>query len=276
MKHIDEGILSDRQFLVEFRENLDAPFVESGEASFVLECGCPQVSFQFFDGNGVFSGELYLVALDVSRECLANQTSKKPHQQSRTNCKHTDVFKHGEPVHGRRFYQTSLSAGGAHPYTVGLCKGGSWVSRTGRKVRVTDRGSTVTGEARSARHSVAYYRHPSAHPQERRQYEIQKSGPWCGRSRDSAWRRHRGRAFLQSREVDQETDRQPGACGEQRGGKGADAAVAGAAAGAHHAEGRLHPLQDTGRLRCFASRQRQPADQIQLPEMEYDRGAPQR
>src|SRR5258708_27083151 len=68
-------------------------------------------------------------------------------------------------------------------------------SETGRKVRVTDTGSTVPAEPRNARHSVAHYNQPSAHPQERPQNEIQNSLPWCVRSRDSVWRRHRGRPF---------------------------------------------------------------------------------
>src|SRR6266850_2351435 len=58
-------------------------------------------------------------------------------------------------------------------------------SQTGRKVRVTDTGSTVPAEPRNTRHSVAHYNQPSAHPQERPQYEIQNSVPWYGRSRDS-------------------------------------------------------------------------------------------
>jgi len=98
----------------------------------------------------------------------------------------------------------------------------------------------------------------------------------CGRSRDSVWRRHRGRAFLQSIEVDQETDASQELAANSVEEKGVTLAVAGAAAGAHHAEDALHPLQDPGRLRCFASRQRQPANQIQLPEMGYDRGTSQR
>src|SRR5258706_9529859 len=50
-------------------------------------------------------------------------------------------------------------------------------SQTGRKVRVTDTGSTVPAEPQNARHSVAHYQQPSTHPQETPPYEIQNSLP---------------------------------------------------------------------------------------------------
>src|SRR5256885_10659683 len=95
---------------------------------------------------------------------------------------------------------------------------------------------------------------------------------WSGRILHFAWRGRSVCTFVQSSQVDQETDGEPATRGKQRGRKEVDAGAAGAAAGRYHSEGRLHGLQEFGRLRRFTSRQPQPEDQIQLSEMEYDRG----
>ena len=99
---------------------------------------------------------------------------------------------------------------------------------------------------------------------------------WSGRIRHFAWSGRSVCAFLQSPQMDQETDGEPATRGKQRGRKEVDAGVAGAAAARCHFEGRLHGLQESGRLRRCTSRQPQPEGQIQLSEMEHDRGTSQR
>src|SRR5882724_1247811 len=98
---------------------------------------------------------------------------------------------------------------------------------------------------------------------------------WSGRTGHFAWRGRSVCTFLQSSQVDQETDGEPATRCKRRARKEVDAGVAGAASARHHSEGRLHRLQEFGRLRRFTSRQPQPEDQIQLSEMEYDRGTSQ-
>src|SRR5256885_957786 len=98
---------------------------------------------------------------------------------------------------------------------------------------------------------------------------------WSGRTGHFAWRGRSVCTFLQSSQVDQETDGEPATRGQQRGRKEVDAGAAGAAAARYYSEGRLHGLQEFGRLRRFTSRQPQPEDQIQLSEMEHDRGTSQ-
>src|SRR5437762_12784032 len=98
---------------------------------------------------------------------------------------------------------------------------------------------------------------------------------WSGRIGHFAWSGRSVCTFLQSSQVDQETDGEPATRVKQRARKEVDAGAAGAAAARYHSEGRLHGLQEFGRLRRFTSRQPQPEDQIQLSEMEHDRGTSQ-
>src|SRR5260370_36654020 len=94
---------------------------------------------------------------------------------------------------------------------------------------------------------------------------------WSGRILHFAWRGRSVCTFLQSSQVDQETDGEPATRGKQRGREEVDAGAAGAAAATYHCEGRLHGLQEFGRLRRFTSRPPQPEHQIELSELEHDR-----
>src|SRR5256885_1216113 len=80
-------------------------------------------------------------------------------------------------------------------------------------------------------------------------YEKQMERNWSGRIVHFTWSGRSVCAFLQSSQVDQETDGEPATRGKRRARKEVDAGAAGAAAGRYHSEGRLHGLQEFGRLR---------------------------